>query len=146
MMILDITDLKQYFGYRLILDIEDLKVYSGDKIGLVGLNGSGKTTLLNLIANEINPDKGSIKTFIKPFYLKQLGDSVNREVDDVYISKLGLKGKNKEFMSGGELTRLKIAKFLTHNGKFLLADEPTSNLDFKGINLLLEKLDRKSVE
>ena len=140
MMILDITDLKQYFGYRLILDIEDLKVYSGDKIGLVGLNGSGKTTLLNLIANEINPDKGSIKTFIKPFYLKQLGDSVNREVDDVYISKLGLKGKNKEFMSGGELTRLKIAKFLTHNGKFLLADEPTSNLDFKGINLLLEKL------
>lgn len=140
MLILDINNLEKYYGYRLILDIKDLKVYSNDKIGLVGLNGSGKTTLLNLIAKEINPDKGTIKTTMEPFYIKQLEDEANREIDNEYMSKLGLKNKNKEFMSGGELTRLKIARFLTDNRKFLLADEPTSNLDFDGINLLVEKL------
>lgn len=140
MLILDINNLKKYYGYRLILDIKDLKVYSNDKIGLVGLNGSGKTTLLNLIAKELNHDNGIIKTTMEPFYIKQLEDEVNREVDNEYISKFGLKDKNKEFMSGGELTRLKIARFLTDNRKFLLADEPTSNLDFDGINLLVEKL------
>ncbi|MGJ0845797.1 macrolide transport system ATP-binding/permease protein [Tissierella praeacuta DSM 18095] len=140
MLILDIKNLKKYYENRLILDIEDLKVYSGDKIGLVGLNGCGKTTLLNLIAKEINLDEGIIKTSIEPFYIKQLGDIGNKEIDSEYISKLGLKNKNNEFMSGGELTRLKIGKFLTDNGKFLLADEPTSNLDFEGINFLIEKL------
>lgn len=142
MLILDINNLKKYYGYRLILDIKDLKVYSGDKIGLVGLNGSGKTTLLNLISKEINPEEGTIRTTIEPFYIKQLEDSSNKEVDKEYMSKFGLKDKNEQFMSGGELTRLKIAKFLTDDRKFLLADEPTSNLDFEGINLLIEKLSK----
>ena len=140
MLILDINNLKKYYGDRLILDIKDLKVYLGDKIGLVGLNGSGKTTLLDLIANQSNPDEGLIKPYIQPFYIKQLEDDSDKEIDNIYISKFGLKGKTKGFMSGGELTRLKIAKFLTDNPKFLLADEPTSNLDFEGINLLVEKL------
>ncbi|WP_406241686.1 ribosomal protection-like ABC-F family protein [Tissierella carlieri] len=142
MLILDINNLKKYYGYRLILDIKDLKVYSGDKIGLVGLNGSGKTTLLNLISKEINPEEGTIRTTMEPFYIKQLEDSPNKEVDKEYMSKFGLKDKNEQFMSGGELTRLKIAKFLTDDRKFLLADEPTSNLDFEGINLLIEKLSK----
>ncbi|MCQ4922917.1 ABC-F type ribosomal protection protein [Tissierella carlieri] len=142
MLILDINNLKKYYGYRHILDIKDLKVYSGDKIGLVGLNGSGKTTLLNLISKEIYPEEGTIRTTIEPFYIKQLEDSSNKEVDKEYMSKFGLKDKNEQFMSGGELTRLKIAKFLTDDRKFLLADEPTSNLDFEGINLLIEKLSK----
>lgn len=140
MLILDISNLKKYYGYKLILNIKDLKVYSGDKVGLVGLNGCGKTTLLNLIAKEIKPDNGIIKTIMEPFYIKQLEYGANTEVDDEYMSRLELKDRNKEFMSGGELTRLKIAKFLTDNRKFLIADEPTSNLDFEGIKLLIEKL------
>lgn len=140
MLILDIKGLKKYFGERLILDIEDLKLYSTDKVGLVGLNGSGKTTLLNIIAKEMNTDEGIVNSHIEPFYIKQVEDGINMTVEDKYISKLGLKDKNQEFFSGGELTRLKIAKFMTANPKFLIADEPTSNLDFQGINLLLEKL------
>lgn len=140
MLILDINNLKKYYGYELILNIKDLKIYLGDKIGLVGLNGSGKTTLLNLIAEEIKPEEGSVKTYIEPFYIKQLEDDIESQADNEYISKFGLIDKDEEFMSGGELTRLKIAKFMTDNSKFLLADEPTSNLDFEGVNLLLEKL------
>lgn len=140
MLILDIKDLKKYYGERLILNIEELKLYSSDKVGLVGLNGSGKTTLLNIIGKEDIFYEGFIKTTMGPFYIKQLADNLKMESDQKQISKLGLKDKSKEFMSGGELTRLKIAQFITANPKFLLADEPTSNLDFQGINLLLEKL------
>lgn len=142
MLILDINNLKKYYGDRLILDIKDLKVYLGDKIGLVGLNGSGKTTLLDLIANQSNPDEGFIESYIEPFYIKQLEDDSEIQAEDEYISKFGLINKSKEFMSGGELTRLKIAKFLTDNRKFVLADEPTSNLDFEGIKLLIEKISK----
>lgn len=140
MLILDIKDLKKYYGERLVLNIGELKLYSSDKVGLVGLNGSGKTTLLNIIGKEDIFYEGFIKTTMDPFYIKQLADNLKMESDQKQISKLGLKDKNKEFMSGGELTRLKIAQFITANPKFLLADEPTSNLDFQGINLLLEKL------
>lgn len=140
MLILDIKGLKKYFGERLILDIEDLKLYSTDKVGLVGLNGSGKTTLLNLIAKKIDPDEGIVNTYIEPFYIKQIEDGINMAVEGKHISKLGLKDKNQEFLSGGELTRFKIAKFMTANPKFLIADEPSSNLDFQGIKILLEKL------
>ncbi|WP_353092800.1 ribosomal protection-like ABC-F family protein [Tissierella praeacuta] len=140
MLILEINNLKKYYGDRLILDIKDLKAYTGDKIGLVGLNGSGKTTLLNLISKKINQDEGTIKTTIEPFYIKQLENEINKDVDNEYISKFGLKNKNERYMSGGEMARLKIAEFLTDNRRFLLADEPTSNLDFEGINILIEKL------
>ena len=140
MLILDIKDLKKYYGERLILNIGELKLYSSDKVGLVGLNGSGKTTLLNIIGKEDTFYEGFIKTTMDPFYITQLTDNLKMESDQKQISKLGLKDKSKEFMSGGELTRLKIAQFITANPKFLLADEPTSNLDFQGINLLLEKL------
>lgn len=140
MLILDIKDLKKYYGERLILNIENLKLYSNDKVGLVGLNGSGKTTLLNIIGKEDTFYEGFINTTMEPFYIKQLEDNFKMEFDQKQISKLGLKDKNKEFMSGGELTRLKIAQFITANPKFLLADEPTSNLDFEGINLLLKRL------
>lgn len=140
MLILDISNLKKHYGDRLILDIKDLKVYSGDKIGLVGLNGSGKTTLLNLIVNKSNLDQGFIKSHMESFYIPQLEEGFHEKVDNKYISQLGLKDRTRKFMSGGELTRLKLASFLTTNIGFLLADEPTSNLDFQGVNLLTEKL------
>src|SRR5699024_8284990 len=60
--------------------------------------------------------------------------------DERYISQFNLKGKNEEFMSGGELTRLKIAEALSINSNILLADEPTSNLDLEGVQMLIEKL------
>ena len=95
-----------------------------------------------MIANQSNPDEGFIKSYIEPFYIKQLEDDSEIQAEDEYISKFGLINKSKEFMSGGELTRLKIAKFLTDNRKFVLADEPTSNLDFEGIKLLIEKISK----
>ena len=140
MLILNINSLKKHYGDRQVLNIKDLKVYSEDKIGIVGLNGSGKTTLLNLISKDISPDDGFIKTYGNISYIKQMGDAENSIVDRKYISEFGLKNKKQDFMSGGERTRLKIAKSLSKNCNLLLADEPTSNLDLEGISILLDKL------
>ena len=93
MLVLDISNLKKYYGDRLILDIKDLKIYKDDKIGVVGLNGSGKTTLLNLISKEILPDEGYIRTFGNISYIKQLEHGNEEIAHGKYISELGLKGK-----------------------------------------------------
>lgn len=140
MLVLEIENLKKYYGIRKIFEIDNLKVYKGDKIGIVGLNGSGKTTLLNIISKDLEPDEGIVKAYGSISYIKQLEDDHKDTLEGKYMSQFGLKDKEEEFMSGGELTRLKIAKSLSENPVLLLADEPTSNLDFEGIDMLLENL------
>lgn len=140
MLVLEINNLKKYYGIRQILDIKDLKIYEKDKIGIVGLNGSGKTTLLNLISKEIKPDEGFVKTIGNISYIRQLEDTDKKMADGKYISEFGLKNKKEDFMSGGEITRLKIAKSLSENPALILADEPTSNLDFEGIDKFTNNL------
>ena len=140
MLVLEINNLRKYYGIRKIVEIDDLKAYKGDKIGIVGLNGSGKTTLLNIISKDIESDEGIVKTYGNISYIRQLEDEDKDRVEGKYISEFGLKDKKEEFMSGGEHTRLKIAKAFSKNPLLLLADEPTSNLDFEGIDMFLEKL------
>ena len=101
MLVLDINNLKKYYGDRLILNIENLKVYSKDKIGIVGLNGSGKTTLLNLISKDVSSDKGFIEVFGSISYIKQTESTRDDILDGKYISEFGLKQK-QNFMSGGK--------------------------------------------
>lgn len=141
MLVLEINNLKKYYGNRLIIDLKNLKVYKGDRIGIVGLNGSGKTTLLNLISKDLLQDEGSIKTYGNISYIKQLDDDIEETlVDGKYLSKLNIRDKEKEYMSGGEITRLKIAKAFSENPLLLLCDEPTSNLDLEGIDMLIKRL------
>jgi len=140
MLVLDVNNVEKYFGVRKILEIKDLKVYKDDKIGIVGLNGSGKTTLLNLIYGDIKPEKGYIRTFGKVSYIRQLEDEYKDTVEEKFKSQFGLKDKYVEYMSGGEKTRFKIAKAFSENSLLLLADEPTSNLDLEGIDMLIENL------
>ncbi|MBU5437834.1 ABC-F type ribosomal protection protein [Tissierella sp. MSJ-40] len=136
MLVLEIKNLKKYFGDRLIIKINNLKIYSEDKIGIVGLNGSGKTTLLNFIYGITKPDEGYIKAYGTISYIKQFEDLDEAYVDAKYLSKFELKNKKATYMSGGEKTKLKLAQTLSKNSKLILADEPTSNLDFESIDLL----------
>lgn len=140
MLVLDVNNVEKYFGIRKVLEVKDLKVYREDRIGVVGLNGSGKTTLLNMIYGDIKPEKGHIRTLGKVSYIKQLEDEYKDTIEGKYESQFGLKDKDVEYMSGGEQTRLKIAKALSENPLLLLADEPTSNLDLEGIDMLVENL------
>lgn len=140
MLLISINNLKKYFSDRLILNIEDLKVYSEDKFGVVGLNGAGKTTLLNLISGKIKPDEGMIEVSGELSFVTQIDEKELIMGNNIIESEFDIAGARDSYFSGGEKTRLKIAKALGENPDIILLDEPTSNLDFEGISILKKKL------
>ncbi|MBP7176512.1 MAG: ABC-F type ribosomal protection protein [Thermoclostridium sp.] len=142
MLILEAQNVKKYYGDRLIFVLEDLKVYTGDRIGIIGLNGSGKTTLLNILAGETEPDEGVVRHFCNIAYIRQFSQE---EIcaDQKLISEFSLSGKtDQQVYSGGEQTRIKIANAFSEDNLLVFADEPTSNLDYKGVELLAAKLEK----
>lgn len=142
MILLEVFDLKKYYGDRLILDLPRLTVYTGDKIGIVGENGAGKTTLMELLAGETEPEEGSVRRMCPISYLRQF----SQEQADPEAIRRFLPGDrlSHERLSGGEQTRLKIDNALSRSDCLLMADEPTSNLDYAGIQMLTKRL--KSAE
>jgi macrolide transport system ATP-binding/permease protein len=140
MLILEARNIKKSYGDRLLLDIENLSIDSEDKIGIVGLNGVGKTTLMDILSMRLIPDEGVVNLHGSYSYITQLNYSFN-EKPETQVARIFKAPVNySEFMSGGEKTRLKIANSLGEEKNIIFADEPTSNLDLKGIMLLEEKL------
>ncbi len=140
MLLLEVNNIKKYYADRLILDIKDFKAYYGEKIGIVGANGAGKTTLLDIIAGRNIPEEGSIKLYGEISYITQLDMEAASEVDNRMAKEFELYFNSLDTASGGEKTRFKIAESLSESSSILLADEPTSNLDIQGIELLEKKL------
>lgn len=140
MLIIEAASIKKYYSDRLIIEFDNLKVYSGDKIGIVGQNGSGKTTLMNILSKEIEPDEGFVKRYCDITYIRQFSEeSISAEQKLLKEFNLSQKTYQNAF-SGGEKTRIKIANALSHENLIVFADEPTANLDYKGIELLKQKL------
>lgn len=140
MLILEAGNIKKYYGDRLIVEFDELRVYSGDKIGLVGQNGSGKTTLMNILSKDTEPDEGFVKQYCDIAYIRQFSDE-GMEADAKALKEFSLQDKtHQDVFSGGEITRIKIANAFSSERLLLLADEPTANLDYKGIELLRQKL------
>jgi len=140
MLIIECSKIKKYYGDRLILDIDNLNIYSEDRIGVVGLNGAGKTTLINILSQRIEPDKGWVKLRGKTEYFSQLEEPEVYEISSEMASKFGVETLWNENMSGGEKTRFKLAKALENESILIFADEPTSNMDIEGIELMEKKL------
>ena len=135
---ISIRNMKKYYGTRLVLDIEELKIYDGDKIGLVGVNGAGKTTLLEIINKNINFDEGelSVNKDVAIKYISQLGEPNKKSISGKSASIFNVRDTWDESMSGGEKTRFKLAEGFENPGSLMLIDEPTSNLDIDGIDLI----------
>lgn len=130
------------FGEQKVLDFDRFVVYQGERIGLVGANGAGKTTLLRVLAGELEPDAGTVKAMCDSHFFRQFSQGVNQfELDGKEAKTLQVQDKAwQETVSGGEDTRLRLA-WMFSSGKLLaLLDEPTANLDMKGISLLKTKL------
>lgn len=140
MLIAQMSGVKKYYNDRLILKVDDFKIYKNDRIGIVGLNGSGKTTFLNILTNRVMPDEGVSAIYGTYAYITQLGDEEKTGIDDYAASRFGVSGLNNEGLSGGEIARLKIAKALGKENSLIIGDEPTSNLDNQGIELLQKEL------
>lgn len=138
MLKINMKDIKKYYGTRLILEIEELKIHKGDKTGVVGVNGSGKTTLLEIIAGITDYECGELlvkkDTTIK--YISQLGGPDNRRINGRSASIFQVEKEWNKNMSGGEKTRFKLAEGFENLSSLMLIDEPTSNLDMDGIELI----------
>ena len=140
MVLAKLNKIKKCYGDRLILDIKDFEILEEDRIGIVGENGAGKTTMLNILMNNIESDEG--KTFLTESYsyISQMEEYAG-DCEENKIKKLfNAPDKYEDFLSGGEKIKLKISKALSENKSLIIADEPTSNLDRKSIEVLEDLL------
>lgn len=136
MLFVEGNKIKKYFNDRLVLDIDNLKIYSEDRIGIVGVNGVGKTTLINILSQKLEADEGWVKIYGKFAYISQLEEVEKKKISSEMASKFGIPNTWRKEMSGGEKTRFKIAQALEEKSMLIFADEPTSNLDIEGIELM----------
>ncbi len=150
---------------RVIIKDFSLRIQRGDRIGVVGSNGVGKSTLLKLLTGELAPDSGTItlaKTLDSVIIDQQRSlmapDKTVRQVladGGDWIEVLGIKkhiiGYLKEFLfdpgvvdalvgtlSGGERSRLLLAREFSRPSNLLVLDEPTNDLDLETLDLLQE--------
>jgi len=144
MLLAQMDMVRKFYGGRLVLKVDDFRLYSNDRIGIVGVNGSGKTTFLNILTNKTMPDEGTAKIYGNYSYITQLGTHIDynekEDIDGYTASRLGVSDLGVEGLSGGEVTRLKIARAFSKDNALIIADEPTSNLDSEGIELLQNEL------
>lgn len=124
----------------MIIDLEHLTVYSEDRIGIVGANGAGKTTLVNILSHRLEPDEGWVKLYGKHAYISQLEPAEQKRISPEMASKFGVPTIWDEKMSGGEKTRFKLAQSFESDSVMIFADEPTSNIDLEGIELIERRL------
>ena len=144
-----------------------LRIRRGDRIGLIGPNGAGKTTLLKLLLGELAPTSGSVRlgTKLEIAYFDQLRlqlapertviDNVSGggEFLDVGGERRHVLGYLQDFLfapdrarapvsslSGGERSRLLLARLFAQPANLLVLDEPTNDLDIETLELLEERL------
>jgi macrolide transport system ATP-binding/permease protein len=140
MLMAECKNIKKFYGDRLILDIEKLNIYSEDRIGLVGINGAGKTTLINILSQRLEPDEGWVRLRGRAEFISQLNAPDYYSIGSETASIFEVPVSWDENMSGGEKTRFKIAGALQKDSMMIFADEPTSNMDIEGIELIEQKL------
>ena len=164
--VVQMTELDAGYGEHVVLNKLDLLVRRGNRVALVGPNGAGKTTLLKVIAGELEPFHGecTLGANVSTFYFGQhqvqeldlkkrvldIGmDAAPDAAQTTVRSALGsflFRGEDVDkkvaVLSGGEKTRLALARMLLKPAPFLVLDEPTNHLDMESRQALENALDQ----
>jgi len=133
-LLLEAQHIEKRYGLRRLLDIPRLEIYDGDRIGLVGENGAGKSTLLGILSDTVSCDAGRIHRLTDIAFIRQMG-AAEDTADSALQSAFHVR-ENRDYLSGGEQTRRRIAAALSRSDCLLFADEPTTDLDAQGIEIL----------
>jgi ATP-binding cassette subfamily F protein uup len=163
--VIDAEKVTKRFGERAIVKDFSLRITRGDRIGVVGANGAGKTTLLKLLTGELAPDDGTVKRAqtldgVIIDQQRKLMDPAKSVRDvladggdwlDVRGTRKHVQGYLKDFLfepglidamigtlSGGERSRLLLAREFARRSNLLVLDEPTNDLDLETLDLLQE--------
>ncbi|MEE4205230.1 MAG: ABC-F family ATP-binding cassette domain-containing protein [Erythrobacter sp.] len=150
---------------RTVIKPFTLRIQRGDRIGIVGANGAGKTTLLKMLTGEMEPDAGTIthaktlsgvmidqqRKLLEPDatvrqILAEGGDWIDvrghRKHVQAYLKEFlfdpGLVDTKVGILSGGERSRLLLAREFARTANLLVLDEPTNDLDLETLDLLQE--------
>ncbi len=151
-------------GPELMKDLS-FTIDKGDRIAIIGPNGRGKTTLLNLLADELKPKGGVVKSnpntamaYFGQTNIARLtdGNTIEEELIAVQpdLTRTGVRSlagllmfrgddaiKKIDVLSGGERSRVLLGKLLCEPSNLLLLDEPTNHLDIESIEGLLDAVD-----
>nr|WP_255408277.1 MULTISPECIES: ATP-binding cassette domain-containing protein [Petrotoga] len=162
--VVEVKDLSfSYNKEQKLLENISFELYEGEKLAILGKNGCGKSTLLKLLIGELENHEGSIEWGynIKIGYLDQVISNLSQEYDVLnetwelvkdwkdfevrkYLGRFGFYSsevfKKVSELSGGELTRLALAKILLEKPNVLILDEPTNHLDILTIESLEQAL------
>lgn len=151
------------YGDKVILDATNVSMERGDKIALIGANGRGKSTVLRIVAGT-EPIEGKRRlghnvsfTFYAQHQLESLNVAHNLIEELKYANPTKTETelrtvlgcflftgddvfKKIKVLSGGEKSRVALAKVLLSQANFLLLDEPTNHLDMQSVNILIQAL------
>ncbi len=161
---IELKNITKTYGDNVVLKNLDFTVNRGEKIAFVGPNGAGKTTFSKIIAGVLNIDGGERITghnTIISYYAQDVADNLNPELDiietvegiaeDKTVGQLrSLLGsflftgddvfKKVGVLSGGEKSRIALAKILLTKSNFIILDEPTNHLDISSKKVLQRAL------
>ena len=165
--VVECENISYTIGDRTLFKNLDFKLEGGERIGVVGKNGMGKSTLLKTILGQLEPATGKVMlgaradiNFVDQGRLiiddqKSIFEEVGEGSENVRLGEetIGLRQYLKRFLfdddrintkiellSGGERSRVLLAKILKRGGNVLVLDEPTNDLDLNTLRLLEEAL------
>lgn len=156
----DIKGVGKAFGDHRVFSGAEFTIHKGDKIALVGRNGEGKTTFARMLIGEIAPTEGEIKIGANVnigYYAQNQDDLMNGEftvydtldrvaVGDIRTRLRDILGaflfrgedidKKVKVLSGGERSRLAMARMMLEPHNLLVLDEPTNHMDMRSKDIL----------